>query len=138
MCWRRCRWGASRWRDRPEEYESWKKQIAEKVIAQIERKLPGFRDDIEFFEVSTPLTVAHFARKPDGAIFGLPASPERLYQPWARSRTPIENLYMTGSDTFSSGIGGAVFSAAKTFELIKHGRSWKSARRIISELRRAF
>ena len=73
---------------------------------------------ILFSEVATPLTVKHFQNEPNGAIYGLPATVERLQNSLATSKTPVENVFMVGSDSFSSGIIGALMSAMKTFEVI--------------------
>ncbi len=44
----------------PERYEAEKKAIALKVIAQLERRLPGISEQIEVVDVSTPITVERY------------------------------------------------------------------------------
>jgi all-trans-retinol 13,14-reductase len=80
----------------------------------VERHYPGFQDLIEYAELSTPLTVEHFDASDRGAIYGIPCIPERLDQSWIGARTPIRNLYLTGADTFSLGIMGAMMGGVKT------------------------
>jgi all-trans-retinol 13,14-reductase len=107
-------WREQPWRRRGSEYAELKAQITESLIQLVESRYPGFQDLIEYAELSTPLTVEHFDASDRGAIYGIPCIPERLNQSWVRARTPIKNLYLTGADTFSLGIMGAMMGGVKT------------------------
>ena len=48
------------------------------------------------------------------------ATPERFQQPWIGVRTPLEKLYLTGSDAFSFSIVGAMVGGLVTAEML-HG-----------------
>ncbi len=128
----------SAWPTRSPDYGARKRKMAEQIIDRLDFRFPGFRGLIQTYEVSTPRTVERFMGKPDGAIFGLPAAPERFFWPWARSSTPIRGLFLTGSDVLASGVGGAAHGALKTFELIQNRRSWREALRLFRELRLLF
>ena len=88
--------------------------MTQSLIQLVESHYPGFKDLIEYAELSTPLTVEHFDASDRGAIYGIPCIPERLDQSWIGARTPIKNLYLTGADTFSLGIMGAMMGGVKT------------------------
>lgn len=118
-------WANSHWQKRPQQYLELKQAFYQQAMWIIDEQFPDFSQNILFHEISTPLSVKHFQRHPAGSIYGIPADPERFYSRWSRARTPIKNFYMVGSDTFGSGIGGALTSAMKSFEIINnpHG-SW--------------
>lgn len=107
-------WREQPWRHRRSDYTEMKAQITQSLIQLVESHYPGFQDLIEYAELSTPLTVEHFDASDRGAIYGIPCIPERLDQPWIGARTPIKNLYLTGADTFSLGIMGAMMGGVKT------------------------
>ncbi|PPS45720.1 NAD(P)/FAD-dependent oxidoreductase [Chroococcidiopsis sp. TS-821] len=107
-------WREQPWRRRGSEYTELKAQITQSLIQLVESHYPGFQNLIEYAELSTPLTVEHFDASDRGAIYGIPCIPERLDQSWIGVRTPIKNLYLTGADTFSPGIMGAMMGGVKT------------------------
>jgi phytoene dehydrogenase-like protein len=101
------RWGDRPWKDRGEEYDALKEKMGEGLLSLVDRKFPGFRDLVDYQEVSTPLSVEHFMRSPEGAIYGLAGTPERFRQKWLGVRTPVKNLYLAGSDVYFHGLVGA-------------------------------
>lgn len=101
------RWADRPWMDRGEEYDALKDRIAAGLLRLVERKFPGFSDLVEYQEVSTPLSVEHFMQSPEGAIYGLAGTPERFRQKWLGVRTPVNNLYLAGSDVYFHGLVGA-------------------------------
>jgi phytoene dehydrogenase-like protein len=103
-------WAGSRWMKRGEEYQALKERIAETLLAEAERRLPGLSRLVVQRELSTPLSTAHFTGHPGGEIYGLPATPDRFARPWLRSPTPVKGLYLAGADALMLGIGGAVMS----------------------------
>lgn len=111
-------WRDQPWRRRGTDYTELKTQLTESFIQLVEQHYPGFRELIEYAELSTPLTVEHFDASDRGAIYGIPCIPERLDQSWIGAKTPIKNLYLTGADTFSLGIMGAMMGGVKTAGLL--------------------
>lgn len=111
-------WREQPWRRRGTDYTELKSQITESLIQLVESHYPGFKDLIEYAELSTPLTVEHFDASDHGSIYGIPCIPKRLDQPWIAARTPIKNLYLTGADTLSLGIMGAMMGGVKTAGLL--------------------
>ncbi len=107
-------WQDKTWRKRGTDYIALKSRITDLIIQFIESHYPGFQDLIEYVELSTPLTVEHFNASDRGSIYGIPCVPERLEQPWIAAKTPIKNLYLTGTDTFAPGIVGAMMGGVKT------------------------
>lgn len=107
-------WAGGRWKRRGAEYEAFKQDVARQLIAKVERRLPGFGDLIAYIDVSTPLTFEQFQGNARGEFYGVPITPERLFQPWTHVRTPVRNLYLTGCDVLTPGVQGAMIGGVKT------------------------
>jgi len=102
------------WHRRTADYESAKNRMTQALLDLIERHHPGFGDLVEYSELGTPLTFEHFTTAPSGAIYGYPGTPQRYTKAWLRPRTPIRNLYLTGSDAALPGIMGALMGGVLT------------------------
>ena len=102
------------WHRRSADYESAKKRITRALLDLVERHHPGFGELVEYSELATPLTFEHFTAAPSGMIYGYPATPERYGKAWLGPRTPIRNLYLTGSDVALLGIMGALMGGVVT------------------------
>ena len=81
----------------PERYHETKSRLADAMLAQAERVIPGLRDATEVLEVSTPVTNMRFAANPGGSIYGFdqpPWSSTALRHPAA---TPVRGLWLAGA-----------------------------------------
>lgn len=107
-------WADGRWKKRGDDYEQLKRDIAQQLIARVDQRIPGFAALVDYVDVSTPLTMEHFQGNPRGEFYGLPATPDRLFQPWTHAKTPVKNLYLTGGDVMSPGVVGAMIGGVKT------------------------
>ena len=105
-------WREQPWMDRGEEYEALKRRIADSLIDFVDQRYPGYRDLIDYVEVSTPITTEHLAAHPYGVIYGVAGRPERSRLECTRVRTPIENLYQASADSLVHGILGATIGGA--------------------------
>ncbi|MFZ0821286.1 MAG: hypothetical protein WAM91_14555 [Candidatus Acidiferrales bacterium] len=88
--------------------------MTQALLDIVERHHPGFGDLVEYTELGTPLTFEHFTAAPSGTIYGYPATPEKYTKAWLGPRTPIRNLYLTGSDAALLGIMGALMGGVVT------------------------
>jgi all-trans-retinol 13,14-reductase len=102
------------WRRRSTDYGSAKGRITKALLDLVESHHPGFGDLVEYKELATPLTFEHFTAAPAGAIYGYPGTPEKYSKAWLGPRTPIKNLYLTGSDAALLGIMGALMGGVVT------------------------
>ena len=93
--------------ERGEEYEALKARMAAGMLDLVDRHFPGFRELVDYAELSTPLSVEHFTASPRGAIYGLPGTPERFRQDWLGVRTPVKNVLLAGADVYLHGVLGA-------------------------------
>jgi all-trans-retinol 13,14-reductase len=101
-------WRGTRWRRRGAEYEALKHKIQDALLEQFLTKLPALRPMVDYVELSTPASTDHFVRPTNGSIYGIEPTPGRFKNPWLKPRTPIKNLYFSGSDVASVGVMGAM------------------------------
>ena len=102
------------WRRRGTDYDSAKKRITEALLNLVEERHPGFRDLVAYAELATPLTFEYFTGAPSGTIYGYPATPEKFRKTWLTPKTPIRNLYLTGTDAAVLGVMGALMGGVGT------------------------
>ncbi|NJR45355.1 MAG: NAD(P)/FAD-dependent oxidoreductase [Hyellaceae cyanobacterium CSU_1_1] len=114
-------WQEQPWRKRDADYYALKDRITQRIVDFLEGHYPGFKDLIEFADLSTPLTIAYFDASDRGAIYGIPFVPDRLQQPWVGVKTPIQNLYLTGADALGPGIMGAAFGGVMAAAAVNGG-----------------
>jgi all-trans-retinol 13,14-reductase len=107
-------WAAKRWKRRGADYEQFKQMLADRLRADLERHVPEVRGLVDCAEVSTPLSTRHFANHQHGEIYGLSPTPARFRLRSLGARTPIRNLFLTGADTCTSGVAGAMFGGVIT------------------------
>ena len=123
------KWKNSKWRKRGEDYEVLKKELQETMLKQFLENMPQLEAFIDYVELSTPLSTEFFNRSMKGAIYGIEPTPERFQNPWLRPKSPIPNLYLSGSDIASVGVIGAMMggvlcaSAAEPIKAIPYLRS---------------
>jgi all-trans-retinol 13,14-reductase len=103
------KWEGTRWGRRGPDYEAAKARASQRLMEAIEAECPSVRGHVVHTELSTPLSTRHFAGHPHGEIYGLSHSPARFEARGLKPRTPIEGLWLTGSDVCTAGVGGALF-----------------------------
>jgi all-trans-retinol 13,14-reductase len=101
-------WENEPWKKRGDDYEAFKEQIAQQLLQSLYQIMPHLNGQIDYYELSTPLSTRKFDHNDSGEIYGLAHSPQRFKQRVLRPTTPIKNLYLTGQDVLSAGIGGAL------------------------------
>jgi all-trans-retinol 13,14-reductase len=113
------KWKDTRRGKRDREYADFKKTIEERIILQLRKHIPNLMDLMTYHELSTPLSTLFFTRAPQGAIYGLEATPNRFMSKQLRTRTPVKNLFLAGGDVATLGVTGALVGgilAAATIE----------------------
>ncbi len=111
-------WEEKRWKKRGEDYEALKERYAQRMLEKLYEREPQLKGKIDYYELSTPLSTKHFCNYDRGEIYGLSHDPQRFDQKYLRPHTPIKNFYLTGQDTVSAGIGGAMISGVLTASAI--------------------
>ena len=108
------RWEDSRVGKRGEEYTSFKKEKAEKLLNELEKSFPGIRDNIDSWFTSTPLTYRDYTCTKEGSAYGILRDCNFPTQTLVSQRTKIPNLYLTGQNINSHGILGVTIGAIIT------------------------
>ncbi|WP_226703723.1 phytoene desaturase family protein [Microbulbifer elongatus] len=107
-------WQRETWGKRGEEYEVLKQRFSERLLEHLYKHFPQLRGQVDYCELSTPLSTRHFCEYPRGEIYGLDHDPDRFAQSWLRPKTRISGLYLTGQDIMSCGVAGAMFAGLVT------------------------
>jgi all-trans-retinol 13,14-reductase len=101
-------WAGTTWGKRGADYEALKQRYGERLLEHLYDKLPQLRGRVDYWEVSTPLSMQWFCASPHGELYGLDHDPARLRARWLRPRTRVPGLWLTGQDVMSCGVGGAM------------------------------
>ncbi len=112
------KWDGTRWMKRGEDYNEAKEKLSQRLMEKLFSVEPQLRGKISHYELSTPLTTKHFANYMDGELYGLDHTLERFDQKFLRPKTPVKNLYLTGQDVVTVGVGGALASGMVTASAI--------------------
>jgi all-trans-retinol 13,14-reductase len=102
-------WANSRWKHRGAGYDAFKARLTERLLGEFAVHAPEASRRITYAELSTPLSTRHFANAPRGATYGTSATPARFLSRTIGPRTPIRDLFLTGTDACSEGVTGALF-----------------------------
>ena len=111
-------WADAPWRRRGDDYEAVKEAFKGTMLAILGGLHARVLQHIDWAEVSTPLSTAHFANYSRGEIYALEHTPDRFELNWLKPRTFLPGLWLTGQDVVTAGIGGALMSGVVTASAI--------------------
>ena len=94
------------------DYVQFKERISHRLLDVAEQAIPGLKKAVVYAELSTPLTVNHYTSAPEGRIYGPPAVPFADQALSDVPRTPLEGLWLSGTDAGSLGVVGALMGGA--------------------------
>ncbi len=101
-------WEGTRWKKRGEDYEAKKEKLSQRLLETLYEREPQMRGKVDMYELSTPLSTKNFVNYEKGEIYGIDHTPDRFELKFLRAHTPIKNLYLTGQDIVTVGVGGAL------------------------------
>ena len=108
------KWQDTTWGKRGDDYDAFKAEFGERLMAHLYEKLPHLRDRVDYYEVSTPLSTNWFGGYHQGELYGLAHTSERMQQDWLRPKTRIPGLWLTGQDILTCGVTGAMMAGMLT------------------------
>ena len=101
-------WDGTEWNKRGEDYEAFKAQFTTRLLEKLYERHPQLRDKLDFVELSTPLSTNWYQKNSGGEMLALDHFVERFKESCLHPQMPIKNLYLTGSDAMTAGVGGAL------------------------------
>jgi len=104
------RWEGTEHGQRGAAYEALKARWSERILAVVERLVPGVRDAIAFQELGTPLTNDFYVAASEGSIYGIEKTLDQLGPGAFPLQTEVTDLHMCGASTLSHGVVGATRS----------------------------
>ena len=112
-----------RWEDtavgrRGSDYELWKQQRTDELLALVEELHPGFRESVEAVNASSPLTIRDFYGVKEGAICGFSKDCRNITLSQLPVVTKVSNLLLTGQNNNLHGFCGVPLTAINTCEAI--------------------
>jgi len=103
---------------RGSDYEQWKQERADELLAMVEELHPGFREAIEDINTSSPLTIRDFYGVKEGSICGFSKDCRNITLSQLPVVTKVSNLLLTGQNNNLHGFCGVPLTAIKTCEAI--------------------
>ena len=108
------RWKGSSVGKRGEEYETFKRQKAEKLLDVLETHFPELRDHIAEYYTATPLTYLDYTGTEDGAMYGIAKDITKGAAYRVPQRTKVPNVFQTGQNINSHGMLGVLVGTIVT------------------------
>jgi len=106
---------------RGDSYEAFKKEKAEQLIDELEKKFPNIREHIETYYTSTPLTYRDYIGTKDGSLYGITKDYRNPMKSFISPRTKVPNLLLTGQNLNMHGVLGVTIGAVTTCsEILGH------------------
>lgn len=111
---------------RGQEYEAFKREHAERLIAEVDRLRPGFASSIEHYYTSTPLTYQDYTGTEGGSLYGVVKDITLGAAGRVPYRTKIPNLLLAGQNVNSHGFLGVIVGSIVTCsELVEPQQIYK-------------
>ncbi len=85
-----------------------RKRWMDALIADVERRYPGFAGAVVQAEIATARTMKNRLGTPSGEVYGFRPTPSRLFARPPSAATSIEGLWLSSSYTMSGGYAGAM------------------------------
>jgi all-trans-retinol 13,14-reductase len=99
---------------RPEEYQKWKQEKAQKLINFTCEQFPDLKENIEDYNISTPLSFKDYIGTSDGSMYGRISDFNNAVSNYVSHKTKIPNLFLTGQNLNLHGMLGVSLSSLIT------------------------
>ena len=109
-------------------YNAMKEQVAVALLEVLFGQFPDLQDKIDFYALGTPLSTNHYFGVTRGESYGLACTCERYQQEWLQPTTTIPGLILTGQDTLSPGVCGALIAGFISAAVVRPRLLWPTLR----------
>lgn len=90
-------------------YKKKKEAVSQQMIEKLESLIPGIKDHIEYYELSTAKTIERYTLNPGGATYGFAQTTEQSGNKRYGQKSPIKNLHIASAWGFpGGGFSGAI------------------------------
>jgi phytoene dehydrogenase-like protein len=110
-------WRGLREQDRA-RYRAEKGQIADQVIAVLDRRYPGLAAQVEMRDVATPVTFERFTGNWQGSWLGWLSTPQVLGMKMSKTLPGLDNFYMAGQWVLGGSLPGAATSGRDVTQMV--------------------
>ena len=110
-------------------YKAEKAQIADTVVAVLDKRFPGLAAQVEMRDVATPMTWVRYTGNWRGAYEGWMMATETFMLPMSKTLPGLDNFYMAGQwVTPGGGMPTAAMSGRHTMQMIckKHNKKFET------------
>ncbi len=80
-----------------EQYEERKELAAQTLINRLDKHIPGIKNEIEYYEVGTPMTIKRYTLNPKGTAYGYAQIPSQTGRKRVKIQSPIHNLFFASA-----------------------------------------
>lgn len=101
-----------------ENYKIFKEKVIKKLMNNIEKVIPGAKQNSVQAELGTPKTNEFYINSTKGNVYGTEKTLNQVGPFSYKNKSQIENLYLCGASTLSHGVGGATHSGVMAASLI--------------------
>ena len=108
------RWKGTSVGRRGEDYEAFKHEKAERLLAALEQEFPGLRNNVADYYTSTPLTYLDYTGTEGGSMYGIAKDVSLGAACRVPHRTRVPNVLQTGQNINSHGILGVLVGTIVT------------------------
>ena len=103
----------------PERYKAEKEQIADQMVASLDRRFPGLAAQVEMRDVATPMTFERYTGNWQGSFLGWLISTKTLMMRMSKTLPGLNNFYMAGQWVEPGGsVPTAVMSGRNVTQII--------------------
>lgn len=100
------------------EYIDFKEKIIRKLMNNVEKIIPGAKQNVVQAELGTPMTNEFYINSTKGNVYGTEKTLNQVGPFSFKNKTEIQNLFMCGASTLSHGVSGATHSGVSTAAII--------------------
>jgi len=111
----------------PQEYRAEKQKVAEKVVELLEQRFPGISNQVEMWDVATPLTFERYTGNWKGTIVGWDITTQTVFKRIPKTLPGLRNFWMAGQWVeLGGGIPMVALSGRNVIQLVakKDGKAF--------------
>lgn len=112
------RWENTKVGHRGKDYEDWKNDCADRLMAFINRIHPGFSSYVEWVNTASPLTIRDYYGNKEGCLYGFSKDAHNIALSQLPVVTKVKNLLLTGQSNNLHGFCGVPLTSLLTCEAI--------------------